>query len=1095
SSVGIAGVAGDNKLEQAGKDDPVSRICHRYEKFQSVKKASKDPSEPTITAAAAASSSSRTIHHIKYDVFLSFRGEDTQNNFTSHLYAALRGKQVHAFIDNDLKRGEEIPPSLLKAIEESKLSVIIFSPNYASSKWCLDELVKILECKNTNRQTVVPVFYCIDPSHVRHQTGSFRDAFARHEAKEQMVKVEMWRAALKEAANLSGWDSQVIRDEAELIGNIVEDVLKKLNRMYSSQSLRLVGIDSRAERIESLLCLESPEVRSLGIWGMGGIGKTTIAEVVFKRNHPQFQGFHFLANVREELKRHGVVAVWNRFLMEILDEKSLKMGSLRPSFVEERLRHMKLLVIFDDVDESMPIQFQELLARHHDLFGRGSKILITSRDRHVLKNLLVDEVYKVEELNFVEAFQVFSFSAFKKAYPSSHHINQSVKMVKHANGNPLALKILGSALFSRSEEDWNSVLNRLEKVSKPRIMDVLKGTEAIESMILDICNTREMHIETDAFASMGRLRFLKFWKSDYNAISSTNKVQLPCHGLQFLSSELRYLHWERFPSKSLPSNFSAENLVLLDLPNSKVQTLWTGLQQLVHLKRINLTGSKYLTEIPDLSKAQMIEEIILRGCKNLLSLPARIDSKYVRLLDLSFCTNVKQCPEISGNLEELYLGGTAIEQLPGSLHKLKFLRLLFTEGLNINKFPDIPESIKNLRLNGTAIEEVPSSIEFLTRLVELNLSDNEKLSSIPESIGKLKYLKSLSLSGCRNLKKLPNSIYKLKSLTSLSLDGTAIRELPSNFHRLGKVSDLDASEIKEINLLPLVGLRSLASLYLKGCYPLEICNALWSLSSITRLNLSDNSFRSLPADIKQLGQLRFLYLSNCRRICSIPELPQFLQILFANNCVSLQTISPIDSEFLCTLNLANCFRLDEEVCDKVLADAEARYQNGSVIKQQNLWQLYNCHQSCRHLPHLRCVCQAKAANGDVISDWECYPHDFPKSDHVLMWYTSSTSQEKECFSKYSEASFEFFLEWEDELGPQLVNNCQVKKSGVHLFFLDDQPRGILTVESDEDRHSIGDIYYYTGTGEDSCSNVDEDSDDDLHRVDSEENHSDVTTIA
>nr|XP_017189366.1 TMV resistance protein N-like [Malus domestica] len=143
----------------------------------------------------------------KYDVFLSFRGEDTRNTFTSHLYAALSGKKI-TYIDDILERGNEISHALLEAIEKSKLSVIIFLTNHASSTWCLDELAHILGCKERNGQLVLPIFYDIDPSHVRKQQGSYADAFAQLEErfKDNMDKVHNWRDTLTKAANLSGFD-------------------------------------------------------------------------------------------------------------------------------------------------------------------------------------------------------------------------------------------------------------------------------------------------------------------------------------------------------------------------------------------------------------------------------------------------------------------------------------------------------------------------------------------------------------------------------------------------------------------------------------------------------------------------------------------------------------------------------------------------------------------------------------------------------------------------------------------------------------------------------------------------------------------------
>jgi hypothetical protein len=162
-----------------------------------------------ISAAAMTEpESSRSRPEGAYDVFLSFRGEDTRKTFTDHLYTALVQAGIHTFRDDDeLPRGEEIPDHLLRATQESKISIVVFSKGYASSRWCLNELVEILKCKNRKTgQIVLPIFYHIDPSDVRKQNGSFAEAFVKHEERFEEKLVKEWRKALEEAGNLSGWN-------------------------------------------------------------------------------------------------------------------------------------------------------------------------------------------------------------------------------------------------------------------------------------------------------------------------------------------------------------------------------------------------------------------------------------------------------------------------------------------------------------------------------------------------------------------------------------------------------------------------------------------------------------------------------------------------------------------------------------------------------------------------------------------------------------------------------------------------------------------------------------------------------------------------
>ena len=153
-----------------------------------------------------ASSSSSSY---RYQVFLSFRGKDTRLNFTGHLYEALRAAGINTFIDDDeLPRGKAIGDELLRAIQGSRVSIIVFSRRYGDSSWCLNELLEIMKCRRTVRQIVLPIFYDVDPSELREQSGSFGEAFGKHEKRfvSDLDRVLRWREALTEAADLSGWD-------------------------------------------------------------------------------------------------------------------------------------------------------------------------------------------------------------------------------------------------------------------------------------------------------------------------------------------------------------------------------------------------------------------------------------------------------------------------------------------------------------------------------------------------------------------------------------------------------------------------------------------------------------------------------------------------------------------------------------------------------------------------------------------------------------------------------------------------------------------------------------------------------------------------
>ena len=266
------------------------------------------------------------------------------------------------------------------------------------------------------------------------------------------------------------------RPEDELIQRIVKDVLKKLRPTAEDEYKNLVGIKKHIEKIESLLHIGSPDVQFIGIWGMAGIGKTTVARLVFDRLYydDQFEGCCFVENIEENLKTLGREGLRNKVLSTLLDDNTFsdltKFGG--SSFYEARLGHSKVLIVLDDLKDSEQLR---LLAGDEDWFGPGSRIIVTTEDKRVLRNKIDNnQIYEVEGLNSDEALELFSLNAFRKNSPTTDCIEVAKTVANYCKGNPLALNVLGSSFGGKSKERWKDAVEKLKRLPNNEIQNVLK---------------------------------------------------------------------------------------------------------------------------------------------------------------------------------------------------------------------------------------------------------------------------------------------------------------------------------------------------------------------------------------------------------------------------------------------------------------------------------------------------------------------------------------------------------------------------------------------------------------------------------------------
>ncbi|XP_052622155.1 disease resistance protein RUN1 isoform X3 [Lactuca sativa] len=451
---------------------------------------------------------------ITYDVFLSFRGKDTRLGFMDHLYQALVNENISTFLDEEeVETGEELKPELARAIKSSRASIVVLSKNYASSTWCLDELVMILEQRRVSDHIVLPIFYNVEPAHIRKQESTFGEALFQHKKRIESEKdvekkiqgahqLKLWTKGLTEIVDLKGKDATG-RRETEVIEEVVKEISTRLE-LHLQRRMRiphLIGMDDSINTISSWLKRGSSEAAEiLTIWGMPGIGKTTLAKHMYMLHCHEFETSSFVEAIGERCAQQtcSQLDLQKQLLGDILKKRNIEENNADwcTSKVEKALSRKKTLLVLDDVDNFE--QLDVLIGTKG--FHPGSKIIITTKDGSLTEKCSLfcmkfppeHTKHALHGLSDTASTRLLCWHAFGNIDPKKGYEKEAEHVVKYCGGHPLALKILGSSLINEDAAAWSAVLEMLE--SKGYLIDVQEVLQISFDSLSGDCKELFKHI-------------------------------------------------------------------------------------------------------------------------------------------------------------------------------------------------------------------------------------------------------------------------------------------------------------------------------------------------------------------------------------------------------------------------------------------------------------------------------------------------------------------------------------------------------------------------------------------------------------------------
>ncbi|XP_028786082.1 protein SUPPRESSOR OF npr1-1, CONSTITUTIVE 1-like [Neltuma alba] len=708
----------------------------------------------------------------------------------------------------------------------------------------------------------------------------------------------------------------------------------------------------------------------IGIWGMGGLGKTTLAKALFNKLRFNYEGSCLLTNVREESKRHGMDALREKVVRGLLGDKESHIGNAICPYTVSRLGRKKVFIVLDDVDDLTHLD--KLVGKHE--FGPGSKILITTRDKQILGNE-VDDIYVLRGLSPYEAFDLFSINAFRNCDVDPKIRELAEEVTKYAGGNPLALKVLGRLLCGKKQEAWKSQLDKLQKLPCQEVNKILRlsfeglDDEEEKNIVLhvacffnhdyDVKDVKKLLDACGYSTEIGLTRLEEKALLDIHGGKICMHSLIKQMGKQIVREEsLKYSTWCNIfwifqkSSEILKENMgSIEGMIMNISEVEETRVIIKAFRSMPNLKFLRVYGNL---------NVQLRNKLNASGMMFL--------SKNLMLLDWVGCPLKTLPTTIKGeNLVEINMPYSKLTKLwDGEQNLVNLSKINLSVSEDLIELPNFSKAIHlaEVDLNYCRkLQNVHPSILSLHSLHCLSLIDCKALTSLTSNTH-LKSLGKLSLAGCSGLSEF--SVTSEKQSFLWVRDATINGELCSSSGHLSKIDLLHLQRCEGVTSLhKLVDMRTLGYLDADYCNKLASnlcskfdemralhflrltnCSELYEvpdnislLASLRQLDLSGSNIETLPLSIKHLSSLEELTLKGCKRLLSLPQLPPSILLLHVNDCLSLETLHlPLMSEDREgdqfspeEISLINCMKLDGQSIKAVEARVLLAINNNKAI--------------------------------------------------------------------------------------------------------------------------------------------------------------------